>query len=164
MPNEKSVSFRAQLRGNVGDLIGKIDWHCAHTTNLIVGIISKLAAYTEEGVPMTPPVFICSSISELVQRAGVGEFFPLSKSGIPTAAAASQILKAAAPLCFGHWNIYVERAPNGETLQFGVFCGSSDPSALRVDQVVLEGFTPDFPLVRISQTPRARMTCYTYPC
>jgi hypothetical protein len=152
MPSEKSVSFRAQLQGNAQDLIRQIGWNCGPTTDLIAGIVSKLAAYTEEGVPMAPSIFLCSSISELVQRAGSGEFVPLSKPGVPTATAAMQILKAAAPLCSGHWHIYVERAADGQTLQFGVFSGSSDPSALAVDQVVLEGYTPEFPLVRIVQS------------
>ena len=152
MPKERSISFRAQLKANTQDLIREVGWNCAYTIDLIAELVSKLAAYTEEGVPMRPAVFICSSIAALVQRSGAGEFVPLSKVGVPTANSAAKILKAAAPLCYGNWNIYIERSDNGATMQFGVFCGSSDPSVLTVDRVVLEGYTPEFPLVRIAQT------------
>jgi hypothetical protein len=110
-----------------------------------------LAAYTEEGVAMAPSVFICNSISELVQRAGMGEHMPLS-SDIATATAGAKILKAAAPLCRDNWRIYVERSPNGESCRFGVFCGSSDPSSFTVDEVLLDDVSIEFPVVRIAQS------------
>lgn len=133
------------------DLIREIELDCARTSRLIAGIVSRLAAYTEEGVPMTPTVFICNSISELLQRAGVGEYVPLSGDE-PLDSAGPKLLKAAAPLCRDNWRIYVERSPNGETCRYGVFCGSSDPSSLTVDEVVLDGFSAGFPIVRIAQS------------
>lgn len=150
MQYEKSVSFRTHLQSNITDLIQGVGWDCVRTSQLIAGIVSRLAAYTEEGVPMAPSVFICNSISSLVQRAGMGEFVPLSNDE-PIKSAGAKILKAAAPLCRENWRIYVERSTNGETCRFGVFCGSSDPSSLSVDEVVLGGFEADFPIVRISQ-------------
>lgn len=152
MATEKTVSFRSNLKSNAHDLISAIGWNCGHTTDLIAGLVSRLAAYTEEGVRLTPSVFLCSSISELVKRAGAGEYLPLSPAGVPTSTAAARILKAAASLCSGYWHVYVERAANGETLQFGVFCGSSDPSALKVEQVVLGSPDLEFPVVRVAQS------------
>lgn len=147
----KSVSFRSHLQSNVLDLLREVNWHCGRTSQLIAGIVSKLAVYTEEGVTMTPSVFICNSIGELLQRAGVGEYTPLS-GDIPMNSAGAKILKAAAPLCRDHWKIYIERSANGETCRFGVFCGSSDPSSLTVDEVVLDDVSPGFPIVRIAQS------------
>jgi len=100
---------------------------------------------------MAPPVFICNSISELIQSAGVGEYVPLS-SVVRLDTAGPTILKTAAPLCKDNWRIYVERSQNGETCQFGVFCGSGDPSSLMIDEVVLEGFSEGLPIIRIAQT------------
>lgn len=150
MPFEKSVSFRTHLQSNIADLIQGVGWNCMRTSQLIAGIVSRLAAYTEEGVPMAPSVFICNSISSLVQRAGMGEFVPLSNVE-PLESAGPKLLKAAAPLCRENWRIYVERSENGETCRFGVFCGSSDPSSLSVDEVVLGSVEADFPIVRITQ-------------
>lgn len=150
MPFEKSISFRTHLHSNISDLIQSVGWNCMRTSQLIAGIVSRLAAYTEEGVPMTPSVFICNSITALVQRAGMGEFVSLS-SDEPIESAGPKLLKAAAPLCRENWRIYVERAANGENCRFGVFCGSNDPSSLSVDEVILGSDEADFPIVRISQ-------------
>jgi hypothetical protein len=135
----------------MADLLQKVDWHCARTAQLIAGIVSQLAFYTEEGVVMTPSVFICSSVARLVQLAGVGEYIPLSGT-VSLDAAGSKLLKAAAPLCSGNWRIYVERVADGKSCKYGIFCGTSDPSSLTIDEVVLDEYTETFPVVRISQS------------
>lgn len=151
MATEKSISFRSNLESNSLDLIRKVGWNCARTSELIAGMVSQLAAYTEEGVPMSPSVFICSSVSQLVQLAGVGEYIPLAAE-VPLESAGVKILKDAAPLCFGHWRIYVERSVDGQKCNFGVFCGTSDPSSLTIDEVVLDAYEESFPVIRISQS------------
>ena len=100
---------------------------------------------------MTPSVFICASVSRLVKLAGVGESIPLSGL-IPLDSAGPKVLKAAAPLCSGNWRIYIERSPDGINCQFGVFCGSSDPSSMTVEEVVLDAYDEKFPVIRIAQS------------
>lgn len=151
MAIEKSVSFRASLQSNILDLTGNVGWQCARTSTLIAGIVSQLAVYTEEGVVMTPSVFICTSVSRLVQLAGVGEWIALS-GVVPIETAGPKLLKAAAPLCSGNWRIYIERLPDGVSCTFGVFCGSSDPSSMTVDEVVLDEYDEQFPVIRITQS------------
>lgn len=151
MPTEKSISFRDQLVSNTMNLIKEVNVKCTDTTELIAGIVSQLAAYTEEGIPMSPSVFICNSISELVQRAGTAEFIQLG-GDVPTESSGSKILKAAAPLCRENWNIYIERSGNGQTCAFGVFCGSNDPTSLTVDEVLLNDFSDGFPVIKVSQS------------
>ncbi|WP_129990412.1 hypothetical protein [Rahnella sp. CFA14(1/10)] len=151
MASSKSVSFRTHLLSNTLDLMAEIDLECSLTSKLISGIVSQLAAYTEEGVPLKPAVFICNSISALLQRAGVGEYIPLS-GDIASDTAGPKILKAAAPLCRDNWRIYIERSSTGQTCKFGVFCGSSDPSSLTVDEVVLDSFSHGFPVIKIAQS------------
>lgn len=147
---EKSVSFRTHLQSNISDLLEAANVKCLATGRLVSALVSQLAAYTEEGVPMAPSVFICNSVKGLVQSAGAGEHVPLSDY-IDTATAASKILKYAAPLCDSSWRIYVERAVDGLTCRFGVFCGSSDPSSLTVEEVTLAELDPKFPVIRIAQ-------------
>lgn len=151
MAYSKSVSFRADLTSNTMDLMTEIGLECSVTSRLIAGIVSQLAAYTEEGVPLKPSVFICNSIAELLQRAGVGEHVPLSDE-INLENAGSKILKAAAPLCRDNWRIYIERSSANLTCKFGVFCGSSDPSSLTVDEAILDGTPDGFPVIKISQS------------
>ncbi len=147
---EKSISFRAHLQSNTTDLLNGVGIDCTHTVRLITGLVSSLAAYTEEGQPLSPAVFICNSISALLKMSGVGEYVPLS-GPVNTNVAASRVLKYAAPLCAGGWKIYVERGADGKECNFGVFCGSSDPSSFTVDEVVLGEPSKEFPVVRISQ-------------
>lgn len=151
MPIEKSISFRSSLNSNISDLTERVGWNCARTSSLMAGLVSQLAAYTEEGVVMTPSVFVCNSISVLIKLAGVGESIPLSDT-IPIESAGPKILKAAAPLCSGNWRIYIERCNDGRHCRFGVFCGLSDPSSLTVDEIVLDEYDENFPVVRIVQS------------
>lgn len=148
---EKSVSFRTHLQSNAVDLLEAANITCMHTAKLVSALVSNLAAYTEEGVPMAPSVFICNSVTGLVRSAGAGEYVPLSGK-IETSTAASKILKFAAPLCTGPWKIYVERSADGATCEFGVFCGSSDPSSLTVEEVVLSEFDAGLPIIRVAQS------------
>ncbi|WP_210168760.1 hypothetical protein [Methylobacterium sp. Leaf465] len=148
---EKSISFRSHLQSNTTDLLDSTSIPCTYTVRLVISLVSRLAAYTEEGVPLAPSVFICNSVSQLVQIAGAGEHVALSNY-IETADAAAKILKAAAPLCSSNWRIYVERSADGRTCKFGVFCGSNDPSSLTVEELALSELDPNFPIVRISQS------------
>ena len=148
---EKSVSFRTHLQSNTSDLLRGASIDCMHTVRLVIGLVSHLAAYTEEGRALAPAVFICNSVSNLVGMAGAGEYVELSDD-IDTDTGASSILKVAAPLCCGSWRIYIERRKDGKKCKFGVFCGSNDPSSLTVDEVVLSEANAGNPVVRISQS------------
>ncbi len=147
---EKSVSFRTHLQSNTTDLLTGAGIDCTHTVRLIIGLVSQLAAYTEEGTPLTPSVFVCNSIGALIKMSGVGEHVPLSDY-LETSSASARILKYAAPLCKGDWKIYIERGDDGRQCRFGVFCGSSDPSSFTIDEVVLGEPDNSFPIVRIAQ-------------
>ena len=89
---EKSVSFRTHLQSNTTDLLEHVSISCMHTVKLAVGLVSHLAAYTEEGVPLAPSVFICNSVTNLVRMAGAGEYIELS-GDVDTDTAAPKILK-----------------------------------------------------------------------
>jgi hypothetical protein len=151
MASGKSVSFRTHLLANATDLISGVGLDCAYTAKLIASLASELAAYTEEGVPLSPTVFICNSITELLKRAGVGEHVVLGTK-TPADGAAKKLLKAAGGLCGESWNIYVERSKNGASCNYGVFCGASDPSSLTLDEVLLAEAETGFPIVRVAQS------------
>jgi hypothetical protein len=150
MPLDKSISFRERLLSSSMELLAEVNINSAKTAKLISGIVSKLAAYTEEGAPLSPEVFICNSASDLVKRAGAGEFVPLSEV-YPADFDASKILKTTAPLCSENWRIFVEHLDGGDKCRFGVFCGSSDPTSASLDEVLLSIPEPGFPIVKIAQ-------------
>lgn len=156
---DKSISFRSSLHSSTLDLITRVEVRCARTAQLVAGLVSELAAYSEEGVPLAPSVFICNSISVLVKQAGMGEYITLAEN-IPTDAAATKILKAAAGLCASHWSIFVERSEDGARCSFGVFCGSTDPASMSVEEVVLARDSAQ-PVIRVVQTAVNRVEVRT---
>jgi hypothetical protein len=133
------------------DALTPIGINCVHTSRLIASLISKLAAYAEEGVPLAPTIFVCNSVPSLVGMMGAGEHVSLSATWLANETAASKILKAAAYLAVGSWKIYVERSEDGSQCRFGIFCGSTDPSSATPDEVLFQENDPGFPIVRIKQ-------------
>lgn len=138
------------------ELLAEVNIDSAKTAKLISGLVSRLAAYTEEGTPLSPEVFICTSIADLVKRAGAGEYVALSEV-YQSDADAGKILKAAAPLCSDNWRVFVEHLNGGDASRFGVFCTSSDPSSLHLDEVLLAVPEPGFPIVKIAQSATNRV-------
>lgn len=134
------------------DALSPIAIDCVHTARLIVSLASKLASYAEEGVPLAPTIFVCNSAPALIGMMGPGEHISLSPTPIPSAKAASKILKAAAYLAVGSWKIFVERSADGTECKFGIFCGSTDPSSATPDEVLFADAEPGYPIVRLKQT------------
>src|SRR4051794_32597402 len=125
--DRKTITFRHPLHSEVTDMLRHVGINCLNTADVLVGLVSLLANYQEEGQRMSPQVIICDSIRELVQRIGVGEFVVLGQAPL-NGEAARAALKAAAPLALRNWAVFLERAPPND-LRYGVFAGSTDPSA-----------------------------------
>lgn len=157
---EKSVSFRSILRSNSHDLLEGVGLNCSHTMQLISSLVSHLAAYTEEGVAMAPSIYICNSAVQLIGMVGVAENVLLCDE-TSTANAAERILKSAAPLSNGNWNIYVERLGDGSRCRYGIFSGSVDPTSLTVEEIVLGASDATFPVIRVVQTVRNKVEVRT---
>ena len=64
--------------------------------------------------------------------------------------AAAKVLKEAAPLAIGNWAIFLERASETE-LRYGLFTGSTDPSAISLSEIALELQDSSFPVILIRQ-------------
>lgn len=145
----KSVSFRTSLLATTTDVLGTVGIHCARTAKFVVNTASSLAAYTEEGQALSPEVYLCDSVDELVKRAGTGTYIVLGNAnGVEEAGPAA--LKFGAPLCASRWNIFVERSAEGPC-RFGVFSETGDPAALTADETLLSSFDPKFPIVMLAQ-------------
>jgi len=119
------------------------------TADLLVSTISLLANYREEGRNLSPDIFICKSISQLVRRIGSGESIVLGAVPL-NGAAAAKALKEAAPLAVRGWAIFFERETDHD-LRYGLFAGSMDPSAIGLSEIALEIPDQDFPVVLVRQ-------------
>ena len=153
----KSVSFRTSLLATTTDVLGTVGIHCARTAKFIVNTASSLAAYTEEGQALSPEVYLCTSVDELIKRAGTGTYIVLGVSD-DVEEAGPAALKFGAPLCASRWNIFIERSAGGPC-RFGVFSETGDPAAITANETLLSSYDPNFPIVMLAQngTNRVRL-------
>lgn len=136
MPEPQKVSFRGQLKGEVGDFIEKVDMACVETTQAVVDLIVELSHYEEEGTALYPKVLVCDSLTATLGLLQGGAPLEIGQ-GPKNANTAKQALKKCAPLARQGWSIYIERHPN--QFKFGVFREPELPTAvdIRVTLVTL---------------------------
>lgn len=129
MPEIKSVSFRAQLKGQVSDFIEKLGMSCVETTQAVVELIVQLSHYEEEGTALYPKVLICDSLLKTLSFLRGAAPLELGR-GAKAADTASQALKKGAPLAQQGWSIYIER--NTDEFRYGVFREPAFPTAVDI--------------------------------
>jgi len=155
----KDLSFRTSINSEVNDALRALDAGFIAVSEPVVGLISALASYSEEGDNLTPTVFIFKSAAEMVQRAGYGEYIYLGTSDISSSVSA-EILKRAAPLAKSQWRIFVEWS-SGTRCRYGIISGSADPAALTIEDASFDSSDATFPVVMIRQTSRNKVSFKT---
>jgi hypothetical protein len=113
-----AYSIRESLQGALQDFVRESGIACVHTEGLIREIVSMLASYREEDVPLFPEVFIFASpegpkaLAPSSQQTTVGTL-PLE------AESSAAILKNCAPLAKGGWSIFVVK--ENQEFRYGLF-------------------------------------------
>ena len=128
-----NITFRTQLLGGVKEFCIESGIPLA-TTEVVVDLIVRLARYREEGVELTPEVYLTDDIDLLVSMLPEGEKLSLSVT-TGDAHGIEEMLKACAPLATGEWKIFGHHCEEG--MNFGVFRGSSNPISVDMDDVVM---------------------------
>ena len=121
------VTFRAELKTAISDLLADSDMTCSETEEALISLIVALADYREEDIALFPQVLICDDLPEVLRvvqgsapiRIGDGNRSPETML---------RALKKCAPLAVGGWAIWVERCEPGFT--FGVFREHAVPTAV----------------------------------
>jgi hypothetical protein len=91
-----------------------------HLEAMIREIVSLLASYREEDLPLFPQVFVFSSPEGL--KALAPSSTQVTIGTIPLAAeSAAGIIKSCAPLAKGGWSIFVVKETDGQRLRYGLF-------------------------------------------
>jgi hypothetical protein len=83
-------------------------------TELVVG----LSRYREEGTRLSPSVFLCDDLPQLLQALEGGDALQLGE-GPPTVETVRRLLKLGAPLATSGWSLYAEA--KHERWRFGLF-------------------------------------------
>lgn len=127
MPQDKTISFRSQLSGDLGDFLADEGMPCVQTGAALVELVVALSTYQEEGVPLFPRVLVCDDLESLCSLLQAGEHLEVG-TGPRGAATIKQALKRCAPLARHGWSLYVHRVDTA--FRFGVLREPSSPVAL----------------------------------
>ena len=128
-----NITFRTQLLGSVTDFCRETGLAMA-TPEVLVDLIVRLARYREEGMKLSPQVYLTDDIDLLVNMLPEGEKLPLSDTTADPHGI-EEMLKICAPLAVGEWRIFGHQCAQG--MNFGVFRGSGNPISVGVDEIVL---------------------------
>ncbi len=146
-----NISFRAHLLGSVTDFADSCDIKDLAKPPILVALIVSLSKYHEEGIKLSPEIYLCENIEKLLSRIPNNSFLKIGECLI-AGDAAKEILKKCAPLAIGGWCIYIERSSTADSFSYGLFRGSLEPLSIPIHQVLFSDGLGDIKIIRIQQT------------
>lgn len=142
-----NITFRSKLIGDVHTFCKNSKLGLLNDQLNLVELIVLLSRYQEEGVDLSPRVYITSDVQAMAKMLPGGEQYKLGNSSADQKGI-KQALKKCAPLATGDWMIYI--ADCGKTIEYGVFKGESNPISVSIDSIILSKDN-EFRAVRVSQ-------------
>jgi len=129
-----NITFRSGLMGGLVDFCNESHLPIIANPVVFVELIVLLARYKEEGVGLHPKVYLTNDINMCNAMIGNAEKIKIgtdeaNENGI------KQAIKKCAPLATGSWCIYIH--DQNPSIEFGVFRGSSNITAVPIDDVLL---------------------------
>lgn len=145
-----NITFRSELIGKLHDFSQDCGLPLLANTSILVELVALVAKCKEEGVNLQPRVYITNDIDLCNQLIGNAEKIKIG-TGVHSVAEVQLIIKKCAPLAVGAWSIYIHDS-NGN-VDFGLFRGSSNVTAIPVDDMLLASDNVDLSLnvVKIHQ-------------
>lgn len=114
-----AFTIRGALQGALHDIAEESGFRCVYTENLIRDLVSLLASYREEDVPLFPEVYVLSDLQDLRTLApGLGSH--RIGSLVYNNDIAAKVLKSTAGLAADGWAVYVAKVGEKE-FEYGVF-------------------------------------------
>lgn len=130
----ENITFRTQLLGGVLDFCQQSNLSLIDNSLHLVELIVLLARYKEEGVNLSPKVYLTNDIDALTSMLPEGERINIGNSS-PDILGIKSALKKCASLANEGWLIYIHDKQN--EINFGLFKGSSNPISVLVDDVLM---------------------------
>ena len=143
----ENITLRSHLLGTLTDFCESSELALLKRPLHAVELTVLLARYQEEGVALTPQVYVISSRKAVAPMLPESEFL---KIGVTTADGEGlhEALKKWAPLASAEWKIYIDDSTNA--LEFGVFRGMISPISIQLDEVLLSA-SDDYHVVKLHQ-------------
>lgn len=130
-----NITFRTQLLGGVSDFCVQCNLPLINQAVHLVELIVLLARYQEEGVKLTPKVYLTNDMDSVISMLPESERMNIDTTS-PDAAGIKLALKKCAPLANSGWLIFIH--DKGDQIEFGLFKGSSNPISVLVDTVLMD--------------------------
>ena len=132
MPN--NITFRTHLLGCVTEFCQNSCLETLHNSINLVDLIVILARYKEEGVKLFPKVYLTNNIVEIIRMLPDAESLKIGVA-VKNSEGIKHALKKCAPMANGGWLVYINETNNN--IEYGIFKGSSNPTAVLVDDVIM---------------------------
>ncbi len=143
-PIDKNISFRSLMRGEVDDFVRDEGLACSATAASIVAVASRLATLREEGTPLWPEVYFCTSIERLTTVLQGTEVIELG-SGPHEESTVLRGLKVCAPLATAGWVIFIQRET--DRFKYGIFTAINLPLSITPYEALVENPTNNLAIV-----------------
>ena len=128
-----NITFRKHLIRSIENFCSNSNLALA-SPKILADLIARLSHYEEEGIKLSPQVYLTDNIDSLIRTLPEGERLRLSTT-TPDESGIEEVIKICAPIATGDWRVFCNHIQ--DSMEFGVFRGSSNPSAVNVDDVVL---------------------------
>lgn len=123
----RAVSFRAELKLAVSELLEDSLMTCSQTEEALVALLGALADHREEGVALYPRVLICDNLRVVLRLLQGSDPIQLGR-GPRSVDTILRALKKCAPLATGGWGVWIHRTEG--SFDYGVFREPLAPTAI----------------------------------
>lgn len=149
----KNITLHDALRESVSDLAATCDIKAPFTAQALVDGAVRLSRYQEEGVALSPEVYICNNLSTVLSLIPNSSYVPIGRLP-PSNDFMATILKKCAPLAQWGWHIYAEMKESHVT--YGLFRGGFGVFAISVDETLFSDSeaTDSPPVIRLFRQSR----------
>ena len=104
MGNQKTITFRSQVTGNISDLIQDEGLTCQPSLDFLCALVGGLLRYRDEGVELSPTILFSTDIASVLSGfPGSVKYFIGEAEVAPNSV--KNVLKDCAPLAMGNWCI-----------------------------------------------------------
>lgn len=134
-PSDRTLSLRAQLRGELGDFLQDEGFPDARAEPALLALVAELARYREEGTSLSPEVYLCRDVKEVMSLLQGSDVIAIG-SGERTVATVRKALKECALLATGGWSVFIEM--RSRQFGYGVFRATTTPLALTPAEALVE--------------------------
>lgn len=144
----KNITFRTHLIANINKFAAECSMGNLSRDTTLVDLIMSLSKYREEGVRLTPAVYLFEDVEQALKLIPESKKVPIGYVRV-SATALKTVLKKCAPLARNGWNIYVSRKHIYSN--FGLFAEAANPLAISIDQTLFTSTADTIKVVKVHQ-------------